>query len=90
MVMDVYKHSLVRNYANRPNCWTRSRIDVPQVDQGEICSMKDVALAVKIALFHIHLDPQFKPPQQLSGRSSEAGAIPGCGIIYPSQGILTG
>ncbi len=39
--MDVYKPSLVRNYANRPNCWTRSRIDVPQIDQGEIFSMKD-------------------------------------------------
>ena len=29
MVMDVYEPSLVRNYANRPNCWTRSRIDTP-------------------------------------------------------------
>jgi hypothetical protein len=32
MVMDVYEPSLVRNYANRPNCWTRLRIDVPLVD----------------------------------------------------------
>ncbi len=47
MVMVMYKPSLVRNYANQPNCWMRSRIDVPQVDQGKICSMKDVALAVK-------------------------------------------
>jgi hypothetical protein len=39
------------------------------------------------ALFHIHLNPQSKPPQQLSGRSSEAGAIPGYGIIYPSQDL---
>jgi hypothetical protein len=31
MVMDVYEPSLVRNYANQPNCWTRSRIDVPLV-----------------------------------------------------------
>ncbi len=46
MVMDVYEPSLVRNYANQPNCWTCSRIDVPLVDQGEIFSMKDVALAV--------------------------------------------
>jgi hypothetical protein len=52
MVMDVYEPSLVRNYANRPNCWTRSRIDVPQVDQGEICSMKDVVLAVKRIILH--------------------------------------
>ncbi len=52
MVMDVYKPSLVRNYANWPNCWTRSKIDVPQVDQGKICSMKDVALAVKSIILH--------------------------------------
>jgi hypothetical protein len=53
MVMDVYEPSLVRNYANRPNCWMRSRIDVPLVDLGEICSMKDVALAVKSIISHL-------------------------------------
>jgi hypothetical protein len=52
MVMDVYKPSLVRNYANQPNCWTCLRIDVPLVDQGEIFSMKDVALAVKSIVLH--------------------------------------
>jgi hypothetical protein len=52
MAMDVYEPYLVRNYVNRPNCWTRSRIDVPQVDQGKICSMKDVALAVKSIILH--------------------------------------
>ena len=52
MVMDVYGPSLVRNYANRPNCWTRSRINIPLNDHGEICSMKDVALAVKSIISH--------------------------------------
>ena len=52
MVMDVYGLSLVRNYANRPNCWTRSRINIPLNDHGEICSMKDVALAVKSIISH--------------------------------------
>ncbi len=61
MVMDVYEPSLVRNYANWPNCWMRSRIDVPQVDQDEICSMKDVALAVKSIISH---SP--RPPIQAS------------------------
>ncbi len=50
--MDVYEPTLVKNYANQPNCWTRSRIDVPKVDQGKICSMKDVALAVKSIISH--------------------------------------
>jgi hypothetical protein len=52
MVMDAYEPSLVRNYANRPNCWMRSRIDVPQVDKGKICSIKVVALAVKRIILH--------------------------------------
>ena len=55
--MDVYEHSLVRNYANQPNCWTHLRIDTPQVNQGEICSMKDVALAVKRILLHLPWPP---------------------------------
>ncbi len=50
--MGVYEPSLVRNYASQPNCWTRSRIDVPQVDQGKICLMKDVALTVKSIILH--------------------------------------
>jgi hypothetical protein len=52
MVMDVYKHSLVKNYANRTNCWMRLRIDVPQVNQSKICSMKDEALAVVSIILH--------------------------------------
>jgi hypothetical protein len=50
--MDVYEPSLVRNYTNRPNCWTCSRINIPLVDCGEICLMKDVALAVKSIISH--------------------------------------
>ena len=61
MVMDVYEPSLVRNYANRPNCWTRSRIDIPLVDRGEICSMKDMALVVKSIISH---SP--RPPAQVT------------------------
>ena len=59
MVMDVFGPSLVRNYANRPNCWTRLRINIPLNDCGKIFSMKDVALAVKSIISH---SPQ--PPTQ--------------------------
>ncbi len=62
MVMDVYEPSLVRNYANRPNCWTRARIDVPLVDPGKICSMKDVALAVKSITLHSPWPPSQATP----------------------------
>ena len=45
-VMDIYSTSLVPRYANRPNCFTRSRIDVTLVERGDICTIKQVALAV--------------------------------------------
>jgi hypothetical protein len=56
-VMDVYEPLLVRNYVNRPNCWTRARMDAPLVDQGEICSMNDVALAVKSMISYLPHPP---------------------------------
>jgi hypothetical protein len=65
MVMDVYEPSLVRNYANWPNCWTGLRIDVPQVDQGKICLVKDVALAVKSVVSHAPCPPTKAPPSSL-------------------------
>jgi hypothetical protein len=89
MVMDVYEPSLVRNCANRPNCWMRLRIDVPLVNQGKICSMKNVALGLR-ALHCTCLGPQAKPLHQHSGMSSEAGATPGCGITYPLREISIG
>ncbi len=55
--MDVYKPSLMRNYTNQPNCWIRSTIDIPQVNQGKICSMNDVALAVKSIISHLPWPP---------------------------------
>jgi hypothetical protein len=45
-VMDIYFRSLVPRYTNRPNCYTRGRIDVPIVEKGHICTIKHVALAV--------------------------------------------
>ena len=44
--MDIYFKSLVPRYNNRPNCYTRGRIDVPLENRGVICSIKQVALAV--------------------------------------------
>ncbi len=60
--MDVYEPSLVRNYANRPNCWMRLRINIPLVDRGEICSMKDVALVVKSIISHSPWPPAQATP----------------------------
>jgi hypothetical protein len=45
-VMDIYKRSLVPGYDNRPNCFTRGRINVPLAVRGDICSIKDISLAV--------------------------------------------
>jgi hypothetical protein len=44
--MDVYSPSLVPRYSNRPNCFTRSRIDIPLESRGNICTIKQVALTV--------------------------------------------
>jgi hypothetical protein len=62
IVMDVYGPSLVRNYANRPNCWTRLRIDIPLNECGEICSMKDEALVVKSIILHSPRPPTQATP----------------------------
>ena len=57
MVMDVYGPPLVRNYANQPNCWTCSRIDISLNECGEICLIKDEALAVKSIFLHTPRPP---------------------------------
>ena len=57
MVMVVYGPLLVRNYANRPNCWTCSRIDIPLNECGKICLIKDEALAVKSIISHTPRPP---------------------------------
>jgi hypothetical protein len=44
--MDIYTPSEVPWYANRPNCWTRSRVDQPVHLHGEICTVLEVALDV--------------------------------------------
>ena len=45
--MDVYTQSLVPGFTRRPNCWTRSRIDVPVSDVGVLCTVRETALAVR-------------------------------------------
>jgi hypothetical protein len=44
--MDIYSPSEVPRYNNRPNCWTRSRIDQAPVDTGQICTVRPVVPAV--------------------------------------------
>ncbi len=45
-VMDIYTPSAVPRFTRRRNCWTCSRIDVPALDTGEICLVRNEALAV--------------------------------------------
>jgi hypothetical protein len=44
--MDIYTPSAIPQYVNRPNCWTRSWLDVPHEEIGKICSVWNVALVV--------------------------------------------
>ena len=44
--MDIYTTLAVPQFTCHRNCWTCSRIDVPALDTGEICSVRKEALAV--------------------------------------------
>ena len=44
--MDIYVPSGVPRFVNRPNCWTRLRVDQEPVETGQICTVRSVALAV--------------------------------------------
>ena len=46
-IMDIYSPSLVPRYANRPNFWTRSRVDQPVRCRGSICTTDSIALGVR-------------------------------------------
>lgn len=50
--MDVYAPSLVPGYANRRNCWSRSQWDVPAVATGNLCTTREIALAVHAVVSH--------------------------------------
>jgi hypothetical protein len=45
-VMDIYTPSVLPQFENRWNCWTRSRIEVPAEELGDTCTVRKVALAV--------------------------------------------
>ena len=62
-VMDVYTPSLVPRYSNRPNCFTRSRIDIPLESRGKICTIKQVAIAVIGVLSSIDSAPEKETPE---------------------------
>ena len=62
-VMDVYSPLLVPRYSNRPNCFTRSRIDAPLKSRGKICTIKQVSLAVIGVLSSTDSAPEKEKPQ---------------------------
>ena len=62
-VMDVNTKSLVRGHSRRANRWTRSRIDQPLQVVGDICTVKDVAVAVKTVLSSTPSPPPPRLPE---------------------------
>ena len=44
--MDIYHPLEVPRYAGRPNCWTRARVDQEWMEQGDICTVTEIAMAV--------------------------------------------
>jgi hypothetical protein len=60
--MDIYTPSAIPQYANCPNCWTRSRLDVPHEELGKICSVQNVTLAVYSVVSSCAGPPTPAPP----------------------------
>jgi len=57
-VMDIYSPSTVPTYLNWPNCWSRSRVDVPLENVGKICTMKEVgSIGVHNVSLHTPMPP---------------------------------
>ena len=61
--MDIYTPSLVPRYTRRPNCWTRSRVNVPEEDCSTICTMKEVGVAVWTICSYAQTAPAPANPQ---------------------------
>ncbi len=60
-VMDVYMPSLVPWYTQRPNHWTRSRIEIPLEERGEYFSVKQVGVYIAPNMCTILLCQQGSP-----------------------------
>ncbi len=60
--MDIYTPSTVPLYANQPNCWTQSQLDVPHEELGDICSVQNAALAVYSVVSSSAGPPTLAPP----------------------------
>jgi hypothetical protein len=63
--MDIYTPSELPRYINRPNCWTRSRINQVAVRHGVICSVAPVSLAVWKITSHAPPEQVETQPQSL-------------------------
>jgi hypothetical protein len=57
-VMDIYRPSTAPTYVNRPNFWSRTRVDAPLVEVGEICTTKEVGnIGTHSVLSHSPMPP---------------------------------
>jgi hypothetical protein len=57
-IMDIYCPSMVPTYVNRPNFWSRTRVDVPLKEVRKICTMKEVGnIGVHIVSLHTPMPP---------------------------------
>jgi hypothetical protein len=54
----VYVPSLIYGYASQRNCWLQSYQDVPLVEQGDYCMIKEVAPTVIAIILHTPAEKQ--------------------------------
>jgi hypothetical protein len=60
--MDIYTPSTIPQYANQLNCLTRSQLDVPHEEPGDICSVQKVAPAPYSVVSSSVGPPTLAPP----------------------------
>ena len=60
--MDVYIHSAMPRYGRMSNRWSRSRVNQPLVERGEVCTTRYVAAGFLAIVSHAPAAPVVEPP----------------------------
>ncbi len=73
-VMDIYSPSTIPAYVNQPNFWSRSRVEVPLDEVGNICTMKEVGnIGIHNVSSHTPMSPTRAAPTNFLGSNARVG-----------------
>ena len=80
--MDVYRPSNVPRMLNVPNRWTRTRCGQKVEKCGQVCTVREVAMAVKAVLSSAEPPREEQMPNKIKEVLEEWGGATGCGNHY--------